>query len=498
MSTEISITAADAPARYLRSRKRELFLLVLAVIALTVALRLPAFFVEVFNSDETFLATQAEVIQAGGDLYKEATDRKPPLVPYLYAATFEIFDTNELWTVRVVAMGAAALTAILLALEARRRYGPRAAWIAGLLCAFALVAAAPQDGQAANFEIFMLPSMTAAILLARRGHGAAAGLAVALATLAKQTGAITLLPVLYLIARARGRRGIAETLGGFGVPLVLMALLLGPGQVIYWTVIGNGSYVGVKTISTYVVLSFLLMTLAWIGCNLPMVVQLPKAWTNRKKISLDGNNDLDLWLWVASAMISILIGLRFFGHYYLQLIPPVVLLATGALSRSSKRVATITIVATGILALIISTAGYFFLPFGSEPKYQAVSRYLTAHSSANDRLLVWGSVPEIYYESGVQPATRFVTTNTFLAGNHPGRPGSEAAPEDSDPEVWDLFFKDMADHPPRFIVDTATASIRSAEWTPLSRFSRLSELIKEKYRIVTVIDKFTVYQIKKS
>jgi 4-amino-4-deoxy-L-arabinose transferase-like glycosyltransferase len=498
MNTSSLATPAVTPAKLPRSRRREFLYLVLALIALTVALRLPAFFVEVFNSDETFLATQAEVIQAGGDLYREATDRKPPLVPYLYAATFNVFDTNDLWTVRVVAMGAAALTAVLLALEARRRYGERAAWVAGFLCAFSLIACAPQDGQAANFEIFMLPTMTAGVLLARRGRTASAGVAIALATLAKQTGAATLLPVLYLVARARGRRGIAETLGGFGIPLVLMALALGPGQVLYWTVIGNGSYVGVETISSYVALSFLLMTLAWIGANLPMVIHLPKSWTLRKSINADGKNNIDLWIWVLSAVLSILIGLRFFGHYYLQLVPPVVLLATGALMSASKRVVTVTVVASGILALIISSAGYFLLPFGSEPKYQAVSRYLAAHSGPSDRMVVWGSVPEIYWASGVKPATRFLTTNTFLAGNHPGRPGSDAAPEDSDPEVWNLFFNDITKQPPRFIVDTATASIRSAEWTPLSRFSQLSALIKNKYRVANVIDDFTVYQRRKS
>ena len=65
------------------------------LLVLTVGLRLPAFFVEVFNSDETFLATQAEVINEGGRLYEDATDRKPPLVPYLYAATFSIFATER-------------------------------------------------------------------------------------------------------------------------------------------------------------------------------------------------------------------------------------------------------------------------------------------------------------------------------------------------------------------------------------------------------------------
>ena len=143
--------------------------LVIVLLAFAALLRLPAFFVDVFNSDETFLATQAQVIENGGNLYEEAADRKPPLVPYVYAAAFELFGTNDLWSVRVLAIGAAALTALLLALEARRRYGRRAAWAAGLLCVFALVAFAPQDGQAANFEIFMLPAMTAAVLLARRG-----------------------------------------------------------------------------------------------------------------------------------------------------------------------------------------------------------------------------------------------------------------------------------------------------------------------------------------
>ena len=93
------------------------------LLALTFVLRLPAFFTPVFNSDETFLATQAHVLNDGGELYEEAIDRKPPIVPYVYAATFAFFETTALWSVRVVAMLAVALTALLLAIEGRRRYG---------------------------------------------------------------------------------------------------------------------------------------------------------------------------------------------------------------------------------------------------------------------------------------------------------------------------------------------------------------------------------------
>ena len=268
--------AAPAPPQPVDTRRRsDLARLALVVLVLVGALRLPAFFVDVFNSDETFLATQAEVIRDGGRLYEEAADRKPPLVPYIYAGAFELFGTSDLWSVRVLAMLAAALTAWLVAVEARRRYGRRAAWAAGLLCAFALVAFAPQDGQAANFEIFMLPAMTASVLLARRGRGVSAGAAVAVAALAKQTGAATLLPVLYLVWRAKGRRGVGAALGGFGVPIALAAFALGPGQLLYWTVLGNGSYVSVQTASTFVLGMFAVMSLAWVACNLPIVWRSP-------------------------------------------------------------------------------------------------------------------------------------------------------------------------------------------------------------------------------
>ncbi|MCJ7671310.1 MAG: glycosyltransferase family 39 protein [Acidimicrobiia bacterium] len=475
-------------------RRRDLARLALVVLVLAGALRLPAFFVDVFNSDETFLATQAQVIREGGNLYEEAADRKPPLVPYLYAGVFDLLDTTELWSIRMLAMLAAALTGWLVALEARRRYGRRAAWAAGLLCVFALVAFSPQDGQAANFEIFMLPAMTASVLLARRGRAVSAGVAVAFATLAKQTGAASLLPVLYLVWRARGRRGVSEALGGFGVPLALVALALGPGQLLYWTVLGNGSYVGVHTASTYVITAFLIMSLAWVACNLPIVWRLPVAWRDRRDRARDGLTDYDLWLWLLSAIVSVMIGLRFFGHYYLQLVPPLVLLTAGALSRGSRRIAIGTVVFAAVTAVGFSAAGYFLRPFDAEPDYQSVSKYLATHVAPDDRVLVWGSVPEIYWASGTRPATRFVTTTGFLGGGNPGRPAEDAAPEETSPEIWDLFYEDLAAHPPRYILDTAPAQIRGSQWTPINRFPRLESIVEQQYSYVTSIDGIAVYE----
>ena len=146
----------------------------LVLLALTFVLRLPAFFVG--------LQLRRDVPRhpGPGDPTRRRALRgrhRPQAAAraVLYAATFAFFGTTALWSVRVVAMLAVALTALLLASRRRRRYGPRAGWIAGVLFVVAMVAFAPQDGQAANFEVFMLPSMTAAVLLARRGRGVAGG-----------------------------------------------------------------------------------------------------------------------------------------------------------------------------------------------------------------------------------------------------------------------------------------------------------------------------------
>ena len=479
-----------APERARRWGRRELLVAFAALLLLTAVLRLPAFFVDVFNSDETFLGTQAEVINDGGRLYQDAADRKPPLVPYLYAATFKVTGTTALWSVRVVAMMAVALTALLLTVEARRRYGRRAGWIAGVLLVFASVAFAPQDGQAANFEVFMLPAMTAAVLLARRGRSFSSGAAVALATLAKQTGAATLLPVLYSVWRRRGRRGARDALIGFAAPVALVALLVGPGQLLFWAVLGNGSYLSVRSASALVALLFLVMTLAFVALNLPILWAIPRAWAQRRE---PGRDDTDLWLWLLSAAVSVTVGLRFFGHYYLQLVPPLCLLTAGALVSAGRRAVTRTIALATFIAVVLSLAGFFVRPFDDRAEYKSVSRYIATHAGEDDRILVWGHVPEIYWASGTRPATRFPTTG-FITGAAGGRHADDVSEENATPGAWDLFFEDFIAHPPRYILDTAPAKIRGSQYYPISAFPRLAETVFREYSTVASIDGITVYE----
>lgn len=486
MTSDLTTAAPDLRSDALAPRRR--WPLVVTVLLLTFALRLPAFFVDVFNSDETFLATQAQVIRDGGSLYQEATDRKPPLVPYLYAATFAVVGGSALWSIRVVAMLAVAFTALLLASEARRRWGESAGWIAALLFVGASVAFAPQDGQAANFEVFMLPAMTAAVVFAARDRPRGAGFAVAIATLAKQTGAATLLPVGYLLWKRRSPGGLRRGLLAFALPLLIVALLVGPGDLVFWAVAGNGSYFGLGSVSAYVAGLFAVMTFAFIACNLPILWTVPTAWRHREQ-----GTDTDLWIWLLSAALSVAVGFRFFGHYYLQLLPPLCLISAGALAKRPAVWARRTVAASLVTACGFAAVGFLFRPWGDEPKYQRVSTFLEHRLRPTDRVFVWGHLPEIYWASGARPATRFLSSGFYL-GDWGGRPPGDGEAEAPTPGARIMLMDDLRIRAPRYILDSTPAAIRGSQYHPMSSLPEFSAYVNHSYRRVREIDGIVVYE----
>jgi len=458
----------------------------LSLTALSLALHAPGFVVRLFNSDEASLASMAMVINRGGTLYHTTGDRKPPIVPYVYALVFRLTGTIDIRYVRVAAALAVGLTAALLASEARRRYGSvRAGAACGVLFLLAVTAFFPDDSQAAGFEVFMLLPMTAAVVLASRRRHLAAGAALALACLCKQTAVTTAVPVIWWTWRSGSRRGVARCAVGFAAPIAVAAALFGPGPFLLWTVSGNRGYLALQGSLGAAISRALGMTAALAGLELVLVVLVVVA-ARRRSVQPD------LWLWLAGGFLAVGAGLRFFGHYYLQLLPPMALIAApGLLAVDPVRrrllvgVASLPAVACAVVA---------FVPTGDAATipYRPLAAQVRRVTGARDTVFVWGDLPELYWASGRLPGTRFVHTG-FLTGNTGGRPNGTSGSGDALPGAWSMLARDFEHRLPDLIVDTSAGAIRQSELYPM-KGTWLSTLVRADYRLVGTLDGVRFYK----
>ena len=132
-------------------------------------------------------------------------------------------------------------------------------------------------------------------------------------------------------------------------------MLFDPGRFWFWVFGGaNGGYLDVGNGGLVLVMQRMLsMNAAIIGLNLAMIGLAVLAWRTWRA-------DLDVWLWLLSAVIGVSSGTRFFGHYYWQLLPPLCLLAARGSTVVGERWTTLGI---GVAALTgagaaIAAAGF--------------------------------------------------------------------------------------------------------------------------------------------
>jgi 4-amino-4-deoxy-L-arabinose transferase-like glycosyltransferase len=453
---------------------------VLLVVAVAVLTHLPGLLrTEVLNPDEAFLATQGRVINDGGHLYQDVVDRKPPIVPYVYAVTQRVTGSDSLVWIRLLAIGAHVCTALLLASMARRRWGVHAAFAAALLYLVASVGFVAEDSQAANFEVFMLPLMCLAMWCGRAGRNGSAGGAAAAATLAKQVAATTMLPLAFLAWRSDRAKGWLRLGAAFVLPIVVAAAVFGWNDFFFWVFTGTGSYLDPSGSWSVAFGRGVWAGFIFFGANLGALVLVVMAWRRRRE-------DLDLWLWLAAAVIGAASGLRFFGHYFLQLAPPFALLASGSLANARRAAwARTTALASVSVALFVSLA-FVWHPKLLRP-YDRVAAAVDARTSADDHIFVWGQFPEVYWAANRRPATRFLTSG-FLTGFGGGRSAGHVGRRFAVDGAWDDFKTDLDLHPPALIVDASVGTSFS-----IDRFPEFGDFVAANYVRVDTVDGVVLY-----
>ncbi|MFI9612194.1 ArnT family glycosyltransferase [Streptomyces sp. NPDC052023] len=450
--------------------------------ALACLTRVPSFVRPLWNPDEGYLAVQARLLAHGGELYETVVDRKPPLVPWLYEGAFALAGSESLAPVRVLAVLAQLLTAVLLASLARRRWGDRAGRTAGVLYLLVSVGLNPEDAQAAGFEVFMLPCTAAAMWCADRRRWGWAGTAVAGAFLAKQTGAAVLLPVLWLYVRNGGaaRGGLLRLAAGAVVPVLGAALATDPAGFVFWTVTGSAAYASFTGSELHVLSRGLAnAALLAVGCAglLPPVV---------RALRVVRAGAAELWLWPAASAGAVLAGFHFFGHYYLQLLPPLALLATAAL-QVLPRERLVTAVLTSALCCGLFLAWGLFAPRPELDHVQRLAQATARRSEPGDRVLVWGMHPETYWLADRTPASRYLTAG-LLTNYSGGRNGPQVGEKYGVEGAWPAFRAELAAHAPALIVDDS----RGKPYAP-ERVPSLRKILVAGYEEVGEVDGAVLY-----
>lgn len=418
--------------------------------ALAVLTHLPSFARAVWSPDEGYLATQARMLADGGVLYDTVVDRKPPLLPWLYEGMFWLFGSGSLWPLRVLAVGAHLGTAVLLASIARQRWGNRAGAAAGVLYLLVSIGLSPEDTQAATFEVFMLPATAAAFWCAQRRRWAQAGAATAVASLTKQTGGAVLFAVLFLLRRdarrpggERARTSLPALAFGFGLPVLVIALSTGVRNFLFWVVTGSSEYASLDGAWLNMLARAFGNAAILAAAAIGLLVPLARRWRRVRE-------DVDLWIWLAGSGLGVITGFHFFGHYYLQLVPPLVLLGVGAVARGSGNWRPV-LVTTALTGAIFIGLGFAW-PHQPLAHSVAVATDVSEETGPQDTVLVWGMNPEIYWLSDRIPATRYLTAGlltNFSGGRSPSAVGVEHAVADS----WKTFDAEMAKRLPTIVVD---------------------------------------------
>ncbi|MFJ6985578.1 MULTISPECIES: ArnT family glycosyltransferase [unclassified Streptomyces] len=493
----------------------------LSLLALFV--RAPSFARPFWSPDEGYLGTEAALLRAGGTMYGDVVDRKPPLVPWLYEASFALAGPHGLWLVRVLAVAALALTGILTARLAERWWGRWAALPAGVLTVAGTAALPAPDAMAATFEVFMLPATVAAMYFGARRHYLPAGLAVAVAALTKQVGLAPLLPLaVQILAGHRRARGVAVLLAGAATPLAVCALALGVRPFTFWVFLSSGSYASsppglaetaaragnalLCLLTAFALVLLLVPRLPWRNPVRRRCLKAPAARDRgaavppRDEARRDAARALAGWL--PASMAAVAVGWHFYGHYFLQLTPPLALgslwlvdtvrRADAADRRTSRTVGaarTASVLAVGaVVAAGAWTAAAFHSAPPGLPKMLRVATAVAERTTPEQRVFQWGMHPEIYWLSGRLPSSRYLTAGlltNFSGGGDPARVGHRYAV----PGAWDRFRAELAESPPCLVVDDSAG-------TPyrLASYPELRDLLARDYRQVAVVDGARLYQ----
>src|SRR5437667_3300908 len=383
-------------------------LAVIGIILLTVVTRLPSLLHPQPIINEAVYSVVANEIVDGGRPYVDAVERKPPLLFWTYAAIFEVAGKYNWKALHVAALVWTLGTMAGLYAIGRALFDRETGLIAALLYSMFKPWARGQN-LAFNGELLMnLPIVWGWAIAFRPSSSRArpelvfSGALLCAGFLLKQPAAIAAVPLgIYLLLPSyRKSRGLTRTVsiahaamltGGFFATLGLATVILQERGILreafYWTLVNPST--------THVFWKHgILLTLAFIGACLPLLIGAAIACRDRNGVWAGKSAERTALLGlVAASAVGAAAGGRFYPHYYIQMIPPLALLAAPHYARLwSGRTQSrhwllrpvVTYAWLGLTVVAFSVSHWLVLALKREPS--ETGRYLSEHSTPEDRI----------------------------------------------------------------------------------------------------------------
>ena len=357
----------------------------------------------------------------------------------------------------------------------------------------------------------LLPAAWALVLLRdddipAPGRAAAAGALLGIAVLVKYQAALWLPALALALLRAGGRRdrvgrSVLPNLAlcfGFLLPLVLAwaafaALGAGP-DFLYWNLTRNLGYTAnpipaaeaAEKAASYL-LPFLVVTLPlWAG------------WAFARPTDVAAHPRCVTTLLLLFSLAAASLGLRFYPHYFIQLLPPLALGAAPWLARlewsplrgSARVVASWT--AAALTGFALSTAWLYYgradVYNETRPVHREVAKRLRSDPCyGGASLFVWGWGPLSNHFADLPLGARFLFVEStlvgYVSGNRARVDDRAKRIERIDPQHWDWLMTDLDRSRATYILDTAPAGLHRWQNYPLRDFPRLDGYVRANYEL---------------
>lgn len=376
-----------------------------ALFAVTLALRLCHG--RILWADEDYHIAAGIQLLGGKLLYRDLWYDKPPLAALLYAAMGALPG----WPLRL--FDALFVLAVSLATWrfARDLWGRREAFVAaGLMAFFLNFDLAPAIIPIVPDYFLLLPHIVA-VHCAWKGKSLAAGLWCGVAFLFHTKGVFVLAMCALLAWRA-----LPALLLGFAIPnAAAFGALAATGALTpYFQQVWEWSTAYARSSpEPHPFLNGLRRTADWLGFHAALAIGAASFWwENRKRERY--------WLaaWLLLSFAGVTLGARFFPRYYLQILPPIVLMASTALARR-RTVAWVAAIAllvpmvrfapryVTLASDLIAGRPHEWSDLALDQDSRAAADIVKKREHPGDTLFVWGYRPGVFVYTRMPVASRF-------------------------------------------------------------------------------------------